>query len=33
VEQVDHWGGDHHGVQIFVVSHRPPVPPPRGTRW
>ncbi len=25
VEQVDHWGGDHHdGVPIFVVSHRPP---------
>jgi dihydrofolate reductase len=26
VEQVDHWGGDHHGVPIFVPSHRPPVP-------
>jgi dihydrofolate reductase len=26
-EQVDHWGGDHHGgVAIFVVSHRPPGP-------
>jgi dihydrofolate reductase len=25
VEQVDHWGGDHHGgVPIFVASHRPP---------
>lgn len=25
VEQVDHWGGDHHnGVKIFVVSRRPP---------
>jgi dihydrofolate reductase len=23
-EQVDHWGGNHHGVPIFVVSHRPP---------
>ena len=24
VEQVDHWGGDHHkGVKIFVVSQRP----------
>ncbi len=23
VEQVDHWGGDHHGAPIFVVSHRP----------
>jgi dihydrofolate reductase len=23
VEQVDHWGGNHHGVPIFVVSHRP----------
>jgi dihydrofolate reductase len=26
VEQTDHWGGDHHGVPIFVVSHRPPGP-------
>ena len=26
VEQVDHWGGNHHGVPIFVVSHRPPSP-------
>ena len=26
VEQVDHWKGDHHGVPIFVVSHRPPGP-------
>jgi dihydrofolate reductase len=25
-EQVDHWGGAHHGVPIFVVSHRPPAP-------
>jgi dihydrofolate reductase len=27
-EQVDHWGGDHHGhgVRIFVPSHRPPGP-------
>jgi dihydrofolate reductase len=25
VEQVDHWGGDHHdGVPLFVPSHRPP---------
>jgi dihydrofolate reductase len=23
VEQVDHWGGDSHGVPIFVPSHRP----------
>ena len=23
-EQADHWGGDHHGVPIFVVSHHPP---------
>jgi dihydrofolate reductase len=23
-EQTDHWGGDHHGVPIFVPSHRPP---------
>src|SRR5574340_155844 len=26
VEQVDHWGGNHHGVRIFVPSHRPPPP-------
>jgi dihydrofolate reductase len=26
VEQVDHWRGDHHGVPIFVPSHRPPGP-------
>jgi dihydrofolate reductase len=26
VEQVDHWGGHHHGVPIFVPSHRPPGP-------
>lgn len=26
VEQVDHWGGDRHGVRIFVPSHRPPSP-------
>ena len=26
VEQVDHWGGTHHGVPIFVPSHRPPGP-------
>jgi dihydrofolate reductase len=27
-EQVDHWGGDHHGsgLRIFVPSHRPPGP-------
>lgn len=25
-EQVDHYGGDHHGVPIFVVSHRLPGP-------
>jgi dihydrofolate reductase len=25
-EQVDHWGGDHHGMPIFVPSHRPPGP-------
>ena len=31
VEQVDHWGGNHHGVPIFVVSHRPPeTSPPDG---
>ena len=26
VEQVDHWGGDVHGVPIFVPSHRPAGP-------
>ncbi len=26
VEKVDHWGGNHHGVPIFVPSHRPPNP-------
>jgi dihydrofolate reductase len=25
-EQIDHWKGDHHGVPIFVPSHRPPGP-------
>jgi dihydrofolate reductase len=25
-EQIDHWGGDQHGVSIFVPSHRPPGP-------
>ena len=25
-EQIDHWGGDRHGVRIFVPSHRPPGP-------
>lgn len=25
-EQIDHWGGDVHGVPIFVLSHRPPDP-------
>jgi dihydrofolate reductase len=26
VEQVDHWNGDHHGMPVFVPSHRPPGP-------
>jgi dihydrofolate reductase len=26
VEQVNHYDGYHHGVPIFVVSHRPPDP-------
>ena len=26
VEQVNHYGGDHHGVPIFVPSHRTPGP-------
>jgi dihydrofolate reductase len=25
-EQVDYYKGDHHGVPIFVLSHRPPDP-------
>ena len=25
-EQADHWNGDHHGVPIVVLSHRPPGP-------
>ena len=25
-EQADHYGGNHHGVPIFVLSHRPPGP-------
>ena len=25
-EQIDHWGGDRHGVPIFVPSHRQPDP-------
>ena len=25
-EQVDHYNGNHHGVPIVVVSHRPPSP-------
>jgi dihydrofolate reductase len=28
-ELMDHWGGDLHGVQIFVPSHRPPGPAAR----
>ncbi|MEO3826095.1 dihydrofolate reductase family protein [Actinomadura sp. B10D3] len=29
-ELMDHWGGDHGGVPIFVPSHRPPGP---AARW
>jgi hypothetical protein len=25
-EQAGHYKGDHHGVPIFVLSHRPPPP-------
>jgi dihydrofolate reductase len=25
-EQVNHWGGDHHGMPVVVVSHRAPGP-------
>ncbi len=28
-ELMDHWGGDHEGAPIFVVSHRPPGPAAR----
>jgi dihydrofolate reductase len=30
-EQVDHYKGDHHGVPIFVLSHR--LPPPSVTNY
>ena len=33
VEQVDHWGGDHGGRPIFVVSHRRPARPSPTIRW
>jgi dihydrofolate reductase len=26
-EQVDYYGGEHHGVPLFVVSHEPPAVP------
>jgi dihydrofolate reductase len=29
-ELMDHWGGSHDGLPIFVVSHRPPGP---AARW
>lgn len=29
-ELMDHWGGDHGGLPIFVPSHRPPSP---AARW
>jgi dihydrofolate reductase len=29
-ELMDHWGGDHGGAPIYVVSHRPPGP---AARW
>ena len=32
-EQAGHWGGDHHGVPIFVPSHRPPDPPATTICW
>lgn len=31
VEQIDYWGGAHHGAPIFVVSHRPA--PPAAARY
>ncbi len=33
VEQIDHWGGDAHGVPIFVPSHRRPARPSGTFRW
>jgi dihydrofolate reductase len=32
-EQIDHWGGKHHGVPIFVPSHRPPGPSVANYPW
>ena len=33
-ELMDHWGGDHDGLPIFVPSHRPPSPAARWViRW
>jgi len=33
-ELMDHWGGDHGGLPIFVPSHRPPGPAARwAIRW
>lgn len=29
-ELMDHWGGNHNGVPLFVPSHRPPPP---AARW
>jgi dihydrofolate reductase len=29
-ELMDHWGGEHNGLPIFVPSHRPPGP---AARW
>ena len=28
-ELMDHWGGSHNGLPIFVPSHRPPGPAAR----
>jgi hypothetical protein len=33
VEQVDHWGGDHHGVPIFVPVTGHPARQSRTTCW
>jgi hypothetical protein len=33
VEQVDHWGGDHHGVPSSCPATDRPAPRSRTTRW
>jgi hypothetical protein len=33
VEQIDQWRGNHHGVRIFKLSHRPPGPSVANYPW